>query len=478
VQEEDVSDGPVRAYRARLAEEIDGAYWVTTLLAMEECADRWMWVDVEWASDEAFGRAPAVGAPRLARSLLDRHATRLGPVPLRPEPTITRPGDLQALGCLLTDAQRTVPIAVFTPERREQRDAVHAVMARAKEAAARAAGLVDVRVLTHEAVEGFNRAVGEGLEVSDGALRIYLPGLDPMDPRPWRHRYVGLHRLGHRPAVAGRTVLQLVAARAAGRRPPLLYRERVRALLGHRQPHAADMETALALAEEAQRDLESATAQVETLTADMEERLIEVYEAQQEAAGLRARVRHLELRLAEAGTPAWSEVPEPAIPETASSCEGAISLAKRYLQRVAIADSATAGAQELDEHPDPEVWADRAWRSLRALDCYASDKVAGFKGDFSMWCRDSGSIDAVPTTWVAMAESDSTVQNERFFRARVLQVDPAVAPSGEVYMPAHIRIGSGGHPAPRLHFHDDTLGATGRIHVGHLGPHLLNSQTN
>jgi hypothetical protein len=29
-----------------------------------------------------------------------------------------------------------------------------------------------------------------------------------------------------------------------------------------------------------------------------------------------------------------------------------------------------------------------------------------------------------------------------------------------------------------MHFHDDTNGATGKIYVGHLGPHLPNYQTN
>jgi hypothetical protein len=45
-------------------------------------------------------------------------------------------------------------------------------------------------------------------------------------------------------------------------------------------------------------------------------------------------------------------------------------------------------------------------------------------------------------------------------------------------MEAHIRIGSGKPPAPRMHFHDDTSGSTGKIYVGHLGPHLPNYQTN
>lgn len=45
-------------------------------------------------------------------------------------------------------------------------------------------------------------------------------------------------------------------------------------------------------------------------------------------------------------------------------------------------------------------------------------------------------------------------------------------------MPAHIKLEKGGSPSPRIHFHDDTDGATGEIHVGWFGPHRNNKSTN
>ena len=36
----------------------------------------------------------------------------------------------------------------------------------------------------------------------------------------------------------------------------------------------------------------------------------------------------------------------------------------------------------------------------------------------------------------------------------------------------------GSDPAPRIHYHDGTAGATGYIYVGYLGRHLPSDQSN
>lgn len=45
-------------------------------------------------------------------------------------------------------------------------------------------------------------------------------------------------------------------------------------------------------------------------------------------------------------------------------------------------------------------------------------------------------------------------------------------------MDEHVRLEKGSDPAPRIHFYDDTGGATGKVYVGYLGRHLPNFQTN
>ncbi|GAA1636990.1 hypothetical protein [Actinoplanes couchii] len=42
----------------------------------------------------------------------------------------------------------------------------------------------------------------------------------------------------------------------------------------------------------------------------------------------------------------------------------------------------------------------------------------------------------------------------------------------KLHRPAHLKIQQGGSPCPRIHFHDDSGGTTGRIHVGYVGDHL------
>jgi len=67
------------------------------------------------------------------------------------------------------------------------------------------------------------------------------------------------------------------------------------------------------------------------------------------------------------------------------------------------------------------------------------------------------------------------VANPRFVDLRALPVAKEVDPSGEILMLPHIRIEQGGSPAPRIRFHDDTAGKTGKIHVGWLGAHFDSS---
>lgn len=48
-------------------------------------------------------------------------------------------------------------------------------------------------------------------------------------------------------------------------------------------------------------------------------------------------------------------------------------------------------------------------------------------------------------------------------------------------MLAHLKISEGGgNLAPRVYFHDDTSGSTGKVHIGLVGPHYLvpNKSTN
>lgn len=179
--------------------------------------------------------------------------------------------------------------------------------------------------------------------------------------------------------------------------------------------------------------------------------------------------------------PAADEVeddPADEIVRSIASPAAAVEQARIHLDRVAIPASATESLGVFEGVPTAAAWGRSIWRGLRALHAYAGD--AHESAGFWNWCETSGSPVAWPATprRLAMTESDG-VQNEHL-ETRRFGVDPAVDPSGEVVMLAHLKIGSGGTILPRVYFHDDTKGATGRVHVGFIGPHteVPNGLTN
>lgn len=128
-----------------------------------------------------------------------------------------------------------------------------------------------------------------------------------------------------------------------------------------------------------------------------------------------------------------------------------------------------------------ENWLNRSWEALLALEEYArlkKERGAAELPHFHAYLLDPQAEHIIPRTRYSSTESKGVMTNGRFVAARTFPVPRRVDPSGKVIMEAHIRIGSGKPPAPRLHFHDDTSGETGKIYVGHIGPHLPNYQTN
>jgi len=148
----------------------------------------------------------------------------------------------------------------------------------------------------------------------------------------------------------------------------------------------------------------------------------------------------------------------------------AVRVAREHLCHVVIPPSATELIAEIDHTPSHIAWGRATWRALRALEAYAH--TVNGHGGFWEWCENSGHPFAWPATTrnLAMYESDTVL---REYRAdRVFKVDTAVDPSGEIEMLAHCKIAeSGGRLTPRLYFHDDVKGATGKIHVGFIGAH-------
>ncbi|MBO9046052.1 hypothetical protein JG550_003562 [Curtobacterium flaccumfaciens pv. flaccumfaciens] len=153
--------------------------------------------------------------------------------------------------------------------------------------------------------------------------------------------------------------------------------------------------------------------------------------------------------------------------------------ARARLPLVRIGDTDDAAA-DLDAWPASAVWARKTWRAHRALQSFAEAKANGWRGDFMLWCKNSGAVSGavtVPSGWVAMVESDSVENNAAYRAAREFPVPVEAHEDGRVFMCAHVKIVPGGRPAPRLHFFD-SVDVDGFVHVGYIGEHLPNDQTN
>ncbi|WP_169982522.1 hypothetical protein [Microbispora sp. H10836] len=195
---------------------------------------------------------------------------------------------------------------------------------------------------------------------------------------------------------------------------------------------------------------------------------------------LEERVRWLERTLAESGHPVYG-IATPGEPFTPASLAETLVEARSRLAHLVVGQTDNA-AVRLD-HADPmlsRTWAAKAWDALLALDDFARARSSGeFAGGFYDWCADgSGGRRVIPPGMLAMRESASVTNSAKFSQPRTFPVPAEVHPSGKIVMEAHVKLRAVGYPAPRMYFHDDSGGVTGKIYVGYLGDHLPNTRTN
>ncbi|UGQ10049.1 hypothetical protein LO772_24595 [Yinghuangia sp. ASG 101] len=232
---------------------------------------------------------------------------------------------------------------------------------------------------------------------------------------------------------------------------------------------------------EREAETEALTAELDRLRYDYDLLVLQYEELAEEARRVEDRNRRLDGLLAqscggEGGETAYDDVWAP-------DCLADVLLRARVeLSHVSLPDSLDSGAATLDkaETGHVRVWAGAAWDALRALNAYASARSAHtFRGGFHDWCRNPphGAYALSPKKF-AMKESDAVAGRAKFRKARTFPVPSEVASEQSVFMEAHIKLRGIGNPAPRMHFHDDAAGNTGRIHIGYLGHHLDNTRTN
>ncbi|MFR9728953.1 hypothetical protein ACL03H_06940 [Saccharopolyspora sp. MS10] len=201
--------------------------------------------------------------------------------------------------------------------------------------------------------------------------------------------------------------------------------------------------------------------------------------AEDELLRLRHRVAELE-RLGSPEPGPDAAPPEP-VPEHATFAE-LLATARRELPALRFGPQVDPSA--LDGHRRSGQWLRRTWNVLVLLDSYARDRAgaadpgrADLRG-FAHYVRAHGGERGISPALVASGESELVVNTPRFRTARTFPVPAEVEPAGHAFFGAHVRIDRGGGVAPRLHYVDDSRGATASIHIGHLGPHLPGPESN
>jgi hypothetical protein len=479
-----VSEG-TSVFRGRLYEKRDHEEVKTTFTAIDDGTSRWAWIDLERWADDAWGWSWVPYSPGIVTLVLNAGRCYRGPTGLDERYHVLDGPRGALLADQILDEERQVPIVVATPTSAElASDDLTPLRDRAKDLQRRLAGVAPVYVLGSGAVTAFSRAIlraGDGMDVHSGAVRTYLPGAGSEGDAPWRHRYVPFSRLARGPSdVAGRLVAPPLLRAASHQAPPAAWR-RVRDLPEFSAGGVRDTDL-VELIDVAESDLRSAVerAQEAERRADEVEGQLELERETQaellaEREDLVRRLRFLESEARKRGQTTAVDSSEPTfVPDF---CEEVVDYARDRFDKVVLGAQVDGGAADLDQHAQPS-WARKALLALEALQAYAEAKAVGAEGNFWTFCDRADSVSIVPTSWLAMAESETTDSNERFRELRTFKVDERCAPEQAVYMPAHIKLEKGGYPSPRIHFFDDTAGSTGKIHVGWIGPHRDSKSKN
>ena len=221
----------------------------------------------------------------------------------------------------------------------------------------------------------------------------------------------------------------------------------------------------------------SRTEEIEALRTQLDEQRENAREA--EAARLIAeenlKAQGAELRLQFAASSKPGAADGSVCPETVESFAELIAAAREHLEQIELPESAERELEALDAAQEVKVWAQDAWDGLRALDEYARN-AAEFPGGFWEWCEHGEAEHRWPATQkkLAMKESRTVMEASALRRKREFDVSQEVKDTGRMPMFAHLKIvGQGGENIPRIYFHDDAKGATGKVHIGFIGPHRL-----
>ncbi|HEY5833750.1 hypothetical protein [Streptomyces sp.] len=462
------------------------ATWQSTLIIRTDLADpgrTWVQLDVEHRPDSPDVPQIRASKPRLADALLDALEARSGLAEIRARASFIHAGDVPEVIEELRDRERRLPIVVASvPYGIDADQWLERVVDRAF---TQLVGRAVLYVLTREAQPAFNKAL-EHHPVFGGGIRTYMPRVDPAWPADGQRHPIMSRAVVEADPVKAASVLTALPRNQAARTPlpqPLARLHAQRPLPRTLTPDGdeiarlkADHGSLLQLLDEAAEAEAARYKQVRELQHDLADAnwLAEEFYAERRAA--QAQVRALQLRLQRLGGYEEAYAPVEEDEDLPGSFTEVHARLGQFPTLVFTGDPKVMTG--LDDRSKPN-WVNVCWEALHALEDFAAASVVGrAKGDFRAWCQDlPPGCHPFPAGKVTMKESDTVWRNLAWRKERMLPVPVEVDPSGTVFMQAHLRIGGGSTISPRLHFYDDTAG-TGRVYIGHIGPHLTNTRTS
>ena len=424
--------------------------------------------------------APAryeVGRPRVLTSLAGTPGIHLDGVRLTGMPTVVGSDEIPGLVDALRDPARKLPIVVLTPGDDTGRSLVSA-----RRMADRLVGIAHVvEIVARPVTFLLTDQVGPVWSVFGGAVRLYWPDLsldgDPYEHPLWLPMRIVEFETSPRPLISRiERLISSVAVIRIGADPlgAELRALRDASMVARLENIQGELQRVSALSTEPPEDwlAELQRAYDEATSLGEEARRL-----QRENTDLQAEVDALRRSFIDVRQSMEQAAPEPEPDETAAepaSSTEAFEAARTTLRNLVIPESAGAELRDLDAAPEGRSWGRTAWKAFRALDAYVNDhaEYAGFWD----WCERSPNERVWPASpkKLAMNESKTVINSATLREKRRFAVDERVDESGSILMFAHIKVSEGGGPGiPRIYFHDDTRGTTGRVHVGFFGPHRL-----
>jgi hypothetical protein len=459
-----------RAEQFNLIEEHEGN-WVTSITAIWTPENNVLWADVRTELPQS--QVGIVKAPSVVRNLLlSGGEPQIGRDSIEVQPReVDDQNSLDELIVGLNDEDRVIPYLVYRVGRDSER---RLSLQRATRASETLAGLAQVFVVDENSIRYLNADLPEPLRLDECGARLFMPESMSKAFDAKLTYFVPSSDLGDDQKQLGRMMLRRIANTSQWPDVPvtwaILKREcdQVRTnLLEKAKADGADIDTG-AIPRPPETN-EAMAEELERLRGEIsyfqEEALTAAIAAEENSENAQRLFDKLVTHLSNGETTTTSQNFRSTIGETIAATRAA----SKY---VVIPRSAEQSIDVLEMSASSTVWARDLSQLFVSMESYAHAVAqGGFKGDYMLWCQTRGDYS---TQKIAMNESDPTQKDHTLRSKRVFEVSTDLDVQGMKLMLSHVKIQlRGGPQIPRLFFHDDTKGRTGKIHIGFIGPHFL-----